>query len=424
MQCGVRNRSQLGKRCKRAKRLRRSLTAAIAELRPQREKPAWKLDAGAEHGELCLRLTEELTSPIDGHLYPEPGSVTYLPRRRRPSMIGSAQRGVVPLRRILAVAGVASIGAFAATPAIASENVGPSSAVTVQPGVPFSGTWKGTPKLHGGFRSHWWRLAPLLRTGDTVQVAVDNTAPEFSSFFCLIPPVDEFGADSAQEACEDIATVVSRGRLSRLSLTYNGATGQPFFVALADSDAAQDDDGGPYTATIESITTRVNIGSVPPARVERTFSYGATLRYGDNTPVADGSRAVLEWRRAKGTPGPESFTTLASAGSVGGQVVFNAALPSEARDKIELRACAAQPGGGPRCTPTAKVAVVAPVPVVSAKCLKAKRARSTLRKRVLTLKKRIATTRRSSKRRRYARKLRVANKRLKSARRAAAKQCS
>jgi len=215
----------------------------------------------------------------------------------------------------------------------------------------------------------------LLRTGDTVQLAVDNTAAEYNAYLCLVPPVDEFGADDAQRDCENDPTRVDAGRLSRLSITYNGPTGQPFVVV------------------------------------------------GDNTPVADGSGAVLEWSRAKGTPGPEGFTPLAGASSVGGQVVFNAALPPEARDKIQLRACAAQPGGGPSCTRAATVAVAASAPLKSASCLKAERARRTLRKRVITLKRKVRAARRASAHRRYVRKLRVSRKRLKSARRTVAKRC-
>lgn len=86
-------------------------------------------------------------------------------------------------------------------------------------------------------------------------------------------------------------------------------------------------DSGGYMATIEKVITRVNIGSVPPRRIGRRFSYRATLRYGDNVPAADGTRGVLQWRRGRGGRGPRSFKNLAFKQSVGGVLRFRAKLP-------------------------------------------------------------------------------------------------
>lgn len=245
------------------------------------------------------------------------------------------------------------------TAASASDNVRPSSAPPVDLGVPFSGSWYGTPTTSDDIVEHWWRLTSRIHTGDSLQIAVDNSGSGYEAFLCFTSPVDDYGADEAVEKCS--FKRVGGRQLSRLTLRYNGISGQPLLIVTPRSsdDAHLYSQSGGYSATIETIITRVNIGAIARRVVKHSFAYKATLRYGDNTAAVDGTSGVLQWRRASGAPGPKSFKDLASANSVGGRLRFVAKLPKKARKRLQLRACVFQPGGPPRCTRADTVKVAA-----------------------------------------------------------------
>jgi len=198
---------------------------------------------------------------------------------------------------------------LSAQPAAAAMNTGPSSAVAVTPGIPFSGDWTGTPRQHIADCCDYWhfyRPTVTLRTGDALQLAIDNTQHADELYVCLLSPTDEFGANAMlRNECGDETTVqaiVQAGALARETVRYPRSTPGGFLVFEAfDSDPPT----GQYTVTIERVITRVNIGLVPPRRLKRHFTLGAALRYGDNTPVVDGSTAVLQYRRGrKSSRGP------------------------------------------------------------------------------------------------------------------------
>lgn len=270
----------------------------------------------------------------------------------------------MPLRRHIVVflTACALTGLGGSTTALASENVSPSSASLINVGVPFSGTWYGTPiRIRNEYDesdpTHWWRLAPVLRVGDTIQVAVDASQTQVVNL-CLASPVDDYGAADALSGCG--RGTGYPGAFRRLRVPYNGTTGQPFLVVDPGYDeAASDPSSGSYTVTIEKVITRVNIGTTPSRRVRRSFTYRAALRYGDNTPAADGTGGVLQWKRAGAGKGPRTWAKLAGARSTRGMVTFRARVPKriKAKRKFALRSCVLQPGGGPRCTRGAAVKV-------------------------------------------------------------------
>jgi hypothetical protein len=320
---------------------------------------------------------------------------------------------------------VAALTTTLATPAAASENNQPSNAVTVAVGVPFTGNWPGTVRVHGvNSVNHWWRLPITVRPGDTVRLAVDNTGSTYTAYFCLLSPVDGFGADDALSDCS--ASYVSYGRLDRIEITYAGAPGQALLVAYANCGGCSP--GGPemgqYTATIERIVTKVNAGLVVPALIPPRFTVAAPMVYGDNSPVADGVGARLEWRYQP-PPGraPSPYAPLVDSYSAGGAATFDATLPAEAQGRaIQLRACAAQPGGDTAiCTPDQKTVVQAAGP--SPACVAARSLRSTRSRAVSKLKRKVrrAGTRRG--RRIAKRKLRVAQRRLATAKRGVRSAC-
>ncbi len=257
--------------------------------------------------------------------------------------------------------GAAAVIALAGHSAAASDNVRPSSAPLLDLGVPFAGSWFGTPDAEDDRSArHWWRIGPVVRTGDSVQVAIDNSGSPYTLRPCLVAPTDDFGADDELRKCGSFFDgSISGGRQDRQTIRYSGPTGQPFLVLVTSRvDSPQEDsDSGGYSATIENIVSRVNIGAVPPRSVKRSFAYRATLRYGDNTPAADGTLGVLQWRRARGYSGPKAFRTLASASSIGGALRFAAKIPKRVTKRLQLRACVSQPGGTPRCTRATTVKV-------------------------------------------------------------------
>jgi hypothetical protein len=267
------------------------------------------------------------------------------------------------LRTCLLSAALALVALPAA--AQASPNYAPSKAVNVQLGVPFTGVWPGTVYQHGSSFNHWWRLPSVLRPGDKVQVAVDNRLGDESVHLCLIPPIDDFSADAWMDQCSS-EPYFGPGQQSRTTLTYEGPSGQAFLVAWVYGECCYDrgdvnsDDSGQYTATVERIESLVNIGLAVPPSLPASFALSGTVIYGDNTPAADGTPAVLQWRPAavRGTT-PAPFADLVHTTSLGGVVTFAAALPPAVQGQwIQLRACVAQPGGiEVRCGPSGRTLV-------------------------------------------------------------------
>jgi hypothetical protein len=332
-------------------------------------------------------------------------------------------------RRMLAVAAATVVvTAIAAPAAVASSNNAPSRSTPVGVGVPFSGSWPGTVHAYGNPFNHWWRLPATLRPGDSVQLAVDNRLVDYTVYFCLVPPIDDFDADDALERCRTDASV-TYNRQDRIQMTYGESTGQAHLVAFIRYGCCwtvgeeAPPDVGQYTVVIERIVTRVTPGLVVPGSIPAAFSVSAPLRYGDNAPAADGTGAVLQWRyRAARGRKPSGFANLATASSAGGAATFAASLPGTARGRrVQLRACASQPGGDTLvCTAAQNTTVQAgPAPAcVGAKTLRAKRSRAVTR---LKLRVRQAQGRRAK--RAARRKLRAAQRRLAASRRAVRINC-
>ena len=178
-----------------------------------------------------------------------------------------------------------------------------------------------------------------------------TTAATPTTGLCLVSPTDEFGADSILSGCQRQERTIPRGRLDRIVLRHVGSTGQPllvFYGGLASQS-------GGYSAIVEKVIQVVNIAVDAPQRVERKFTYRASVRYGDGTRAPDGTVGVLQWSRSGRNPGPTSFTRLAGARSVRGTLRFKARLPESAKNRVRLRACVIQPAGGARCTDAARV---------------------------------------------------------------------
>ena len=241
--------------------------------------------------------------------------------------------------------------ALAAGPASASPNAGPGTAPALSLRAPFAGVWAGTPSTHpvsrggGELPTQWWRVTPLVRTGDLVQIGVDNTRGQGNLAVCLASPTDEFGADSALSGCVKRERTVPPGRLDRIVLTQAGSSGQPLLVFYGG--------GGSYSGVVEKVIRILKISVNPVGRVRHKFTFRAVLRHGDGVRAPDGTVGVLQWKRAKGTPGPGSFTRLAGARSRKGTLKFKARLPRSAQKRVQVRACVIQPDqpeGGTRCT--------------------------------------------------------------------------
>jgi len=266
------------------------------------------------------------------------------------------------MRWTVAIVGMLVVMLAATQPASAGTNTGPSTAVEVVPGVPFSGEWAGTPRQHISDCCDYWhfyRPAFGLRTGDSVQLALDNSRnPGNHLQICLVSPTDEFGATDVlgRECRENAGADAEAGAMARRTLVYRPAQPNGFLVAEAFDSG---EPTGQYTITVERIITRVNIGFVPPARTGRTLRISAALRYGDNTPVTDGIPATLEYRPIDRRAPRRPFRTIARSTSQGSSAAFSARLPGAATPVVQLRACAEQPGGTkPRCTRAYRVKVV------------------------------------------------------------------
>jgi hypothetical protein len=300
----------------------------------------------------------------------------------------------------------------------------PSKATAVKIGVPFTGVWQGTPYSVSSEATHWWKLPSVVRPGDTLQIAVDVRQSEESVYLCLLSPVDDFGADDAFATCR-YSDYVRYGNQGRLTLTYEGASGVAYLVTHGGCCTNPDEPYGPgdgqYTATIEQITTLVNIGlSIPPA-LPPTFTLVGNLVYGDNTPAADGTPAYLQWRfvAPRGSE-PEPFTNLIATTSFGGAVTFTGSVPTPAEGrKIQLRACVAQPGGN-----TTNCAESVRTTVAASACTLALNSRLVRSRSVRRLKKRLRRAHSIAAKRKISRKLKRQKRRLDKARRSVQVHCS
>lgn len=255
-----------------------------------------------------------------------------------------------------------------AGPASASTNVGPSSATEVKQSVPFTGIWNGTPYGHTRYPSHWWRLPGTLRSGDSIQLAVDNRLGKKSDIsFCLIPPVDDFGATDAFDPCREGYPGVGEGEQDRLQMTYDGgATGRANLAVWLDDDCCLSEGEkveigyGQYTITLEQIETLVNLGLEVPSSIPATFNLVSYLTYGDGSPAGNGIPAFLQWRVIPPSGvDPTPFENVVTAYSSGGLATFTGTMPPSAQgSKVQLRACVAQPGStNVRCGASARTTV-------------------------------------------------------------------
>jgi hypothetical protein len=182
------------------------------------------------------------------------------------------------------------------------------------------------------------RLPTAIHTRDRIQLAINNEQTQGSAVrFCLIPPVDDFGADRALEQCE-WADWVDRGRRDRQTFTYLGRTGQAFLVVQRNCSSCIYS----WAVTLERITTWVGIGWARRTSVRRGSTLTAFARYGDNSAVANGTRVTLQWK-VSGAP-RRAWRVISRAQTVNGAARLRASLPgSAAGRRVDLAACAAGP---------------------------------------------------------------------------------
>lgn len=252
----------------------------------------------------------------------------------------------------------------------AGTNTAPSTALSLGLGVPMGNQWLGTPRppTNGIFVYHWYRPDFPIRSGDIAQIAFDATGTTRSgtldayTSFCWVPPVDDFGAADAVN-CES-GDGFSGGTKTRFRLPYSLGTPNGYLILRGrfNFDAPY----GTYAFTVERVQRAINIGAVAPSTVKREFTFRATARYGDNSPVSDGLATTLQWKRVGSTGvGPRAFASLASGRTANGTIVLPARLPNtqsralvKRRKSILIRACV-NPGEGnaPVCTRAFKVRV-------------------------------------------------------------------
>jgi hypothetical protein len=206
----------------------------------------------------------------------------------------------------------------------------PSTAPTLQFGVPYVGTWDPDT-----FNS-WMRLPSNLHRKDKVQVAFANDG-FFDAELCLSGPVDDFGADAAAEACDfsnNNLGFTEPGHKSRVIVPYDGPAGQPLLISHQCRGC--NDPRGTFTIILEKATIWVTVGWRVPSKVSRQLRLTAFGRYGDNSLSSDGTPIVFSWRR----PRAKTWRRLSIVNTKGGAATLVATLPKATKgEKIFLRAC-------------------------------------------------------------------------------------
>lgn len=237
------------------------------------------------------------------------------------------------LRMLVMVGSLSAIG-----PVLGATS--PSTAPTVAIGEPVSIT--GVPD-----NPDLWRLGFVLRTGDRVQIAFDNSENETDADLCLLGPVDDFGLDSEVETSrcarlwDGTWVGVEGNHRYRATLTYGRPSGSGFLRVASLYDRVTN-----YSFTIERVIPKIVLGTVYRAAVSRRFTYRVAARRGDRTRVANGTRGVLQWRFVGG----RTFRNLSAARATSGLLTFKALLPARTRGKrVQLRSCARVSGQNLGC---------------------------------------------------------------------------
>ena len=219
----------------------------------------------------------------------------------------------------------------------------PSAAPTLKVGVPYTSGWDSN-----SFHS-WMRLPFVLHPKDTVQIAFSNNDGFDSASLCVVAPVDDYGADAALGACYaptgDCSVpwaCIRSGHKVRVVMPYAGRTGQPFLVSQMCRPC--NDPKGTFTVIVERRTVWFAVGWTNVSHVTRALLLVAFVRYGDNSPAANGTPVVLSWRSATSPKSP--WQKLGAFPTSGGKAKLRATLPTSTKGtKVILRACA---GSGAR----------------------------------------------------------------------------
>lgn len=228
----------------------------------------------------------------------------------------------------------------AALAASSEDPVAPSKAPTLQVGVPWTGLW-ATRQMEFA----WMRLPSALHRKDTLQFAVSNDS-RWGVRFCLVSPVDDFGADQARRACS-WTQYTEGGRKNRVAMTYLGATGQPYLVIAHQCDGfCGGNQGGTWTLTLEKIGTWYSLAwKMPPRTVPKKVALTVAVRHGDNTPASNGTPVRLFAKKT----GTGAYQQVASSQTRGGSAVLRATLAKKFQGgTIDLSACAGVIGKDPR----------------------------------------------------------------------------
>jgi hypothetical protein len=180
------------------------------------------------------------------------------------------------------------------------------------------------------------RLPGVARLGDRFQLAVENDGLEGlgvtnAAVFFSCAPMDDF--DDFSRCSQGDHPTVNRDTKARISVPYDVSTsGQGYIIVRAFNQY-----GGSLTLTLEQVIQRVRVGMPAKATVPRRFELTANVRYGDNTPVPDGSAVALRWRLSgRG----KTYRALVSAATSGGRATFRGAFPLATRGrKVHYQAC-------------------------------------------------------------------------------------
>ena len=132
------------------------------------------------------------------------------------------------------------------------------------------------------YPTQWWRVAPLVRTGDLLQVAVDNSRDANDrEAICLVSPTDEFGADSILVRLPEAASGRSPGA------AWTGSSSALRRIQRAASAGVLRGPGQSERRLLghrrEGHPGREHRGGRPAAGQARKFTYRASVRYGDGT---------------------------------------------------------------------------------------------------------------------------------------------
>lgn len=240
------------------------------------------------------------------------------------------------------------MGVLVVSAGVALAGKAPSTADTLQVGVPFSASVFDYYER----QVEWLRLPGPLLPADRIQFTLvsDNGMRT-----CVAPATDDFGRLDREDECGvknypgTLTHVDTEAGMFRRSLTYSGQPTAGFVLVSTDTRPDTRVDAN-FTITLEKLVHRVRLGTLNVTVKGRKVTARTVARLTNNAAAPEGHPGELRVKY-----GNEGWRRVASGSISGGALRFGFTARKSARD-LQLRLCTTAVGDATSvCTPRKRV---------------------------------------------------------------------